>query len=305
MLDVVLLGTSGMMPLPGRWLTSCYMKYNGIGLLIDSGEGTQIAMKEAGLSTHDIDIICYTHFHADHISGLPGLLLSIGNADRTDPVKLIGPKGLERVVNSLRVVAPELPFELQMSELTESVQHLSEQGYEIDAFRLQHKITCYGYSVNIPRLGKFDAERAKELEIPLKFWNKLQHGETVEYEGKSYTPDMVMGKDRKGLTVTYCTDTRPTELIAKAAAGSDLAIFEGMYGSDERLEAARVKHHMIFSEAAALAKEARVGELWLTHYSPSEPDPEQWIDNARSIFPNSQCGSDGKHIVLNYPDDEE
>ena len=117
MLDITLLGTGGMMPLPGRWLTSMYAKYNGIGVLIDSGEGTQIAMKEAGLSTHDIDIICFTHFHADHISGLPGLLLSIGNADRTESITIIGPKGLKRVVSSLRVVAPELPFDIELKEL--------------------------------------------------------------------------------------------------------------------------------------------------------------------------------------------
>ncbi len=305
MLDVVLLGTSGMMPLPGRWLTSCYLRYNGIGLLIDSGEGTQIAMKEAGLSTHDIDIICYTHFHADHISGLPGLLLSIGNADRTDPVKLIGPKGLERVVNSLRVVAPELPFELQMSELTESVQHLSEQGYEIDAFRLQHKITCYGYSVNIPRLGKFDAERAKELEIPLKFWNKLQHGETMTDGDKTYTPDMVMSAPRKGLKVTYCTDSRPVPVIAEMAAGSDIFICEGMYGDSSRDDKAREYKHMTFTEAAQLAKEAQPAEMWLTHFSPALVRPKDFLKNATKIFPETKIGKCGMSRVLKFVDEEE
>ena len=304
MLDVVLLGTGGMMPLPGRWLTSCYMKYNGIGLLIDSGEGTQIAMKEAGLSTHDIDIICFTHYHADHISGLPGLLLSIGNADRTDPVKLIGPKGLERVVNSLRVVAPELPFDIELCEIGGDVQHLSEQGYEIDAFRVHHKIVCYGYSVNIPRLGKFDAEKAKELGIPLKFWNKLQHGETMTDGESVYAPDMVMGAPRKGLKVTYCTDTRPVPVIAEMAEGADIFICEGMYGDSSRDDKAREYKHMTFTEAACLAKEACPSEMWLTHFSPALIRPQDFLKNATRIFPDTRIGKCGMSRVLKFSDEE-
>ena len=103
MLDVCLLGTSGMLPLPDRWLTSLMTRYNGSSLLIDCGEGTQIAIKEKGWSFNPIDVICFTHYHADHISGLPGLLLTIGNSDRTKPVTLVGPKGLSRVVGALRV----------------------------------------------------------------------------------------------------------------------------------------------------------------------------------------------------------
>lgn len=304
MLDVVLLGTGGMMPLPGRWLTSCYLKYNGVGLLIDSGEGTQIAMKEAGLSTHDIDIICFTHYHADHISGLPGLLLSTGNADRTDPVKLIGPKGLERVVNSLRVVAPELPFELELCEISGDICSLSEQGFEIEAFRLQHKIVCYGYSLSIPRLGRFDAERAKELEIPLKFWNKLQHGETMTDGENVYTPDMVMGAPRKGLKVTYCTDTRPVPVIAQMAKDSDIFICEGMYGDSSRDDKAREYKHMTFSEAARLAAEAQPVEMWLTHFSPALVRPQDFLKNATRIFPETKIGKCGMSRVLKFSDEE-
>ena len=303
MLDITLLGTGGMMPLPGRWLTSMYAKYNGIGLLIDSGEGTQIAMKEAGLSTHDIDIICFTHYHADHISGLPGLLLSIGNADRTEPITIIGPKGLKRVVSSLRVVAPELPFELNLTELQEDAQHLSLGGYEIDAFKVQHKITCYGYSLSIPRLGKFNADRAKELDIPIKFWNKLQHGDTVEDEGRVYTPDMVMGEARKGLKVTYCTDTRPVPVIAHMAAGSDLFICEGMYGDDSRDNKAVEYKHMTFAEAAGLAKDAGVQEMWLTHFSPALNRPQDYIKTAKAVFPGTVVGKCGMSKTLKFTEE--
>ena len=224
MLDVCLLGTSGMLPLPGRWLTSLLLRYNGSSMLIDCGEGTQIAIKEKGWSFHPIDVICFTHYHADHISGLPGLLLTIGNSDRTEPVTLIGPKGLSRVVSALRVIAPELPYELRFIELSESREHISINGYEIDAFKVNHAVTCYGYAVNIPRIGKFDVEKAKALEIPQKAWNRLQHGSTVELDGRVYTPDMVMGAPRKGLKVTYCTDSRPVKSISENAQGSDLFI---------------------------------------------------------------------------------
>lgn len=136
MLDVCLLGTSGMMPLPGRWLTSLMLRYNGSSLLIDCGEGTQVAVKEKGWSFKPIDILCITHFHADHISGLPGLLLTMGNADRTEPLTIIGPKGLTKVVNALRVIAPELPFEIRCIELENPQEHFELSGYIIDAFRL-------------------------------------------------------------------------------------------------------------------------------------------------------------------------
>ena len=155
MLDICLLGTAGMMPQPHRWLTAMMARFNGSSLLIDCGEGTQIAMKEAGLSPNPIDTICFTHYHADHISGLPGLLLSMGNSDRTEPVTMIGPKGLERVVNSLRVIAPELPFDIHFIELTEAEQDLVLHGYHIRAYRVQHNVPCYGYCIEIPRSGRF------------------------------------------------------------------------------------------------------------------------------------------------------
>ena len=302
MLDVCLLGTSGMLPLPGRWLTSLMTRYNGSSLLIDCGEGTQIAIKEKGWSYNPIDVICFTHYHADHISGLPGLLLTIGNSDRTKPVTLVGPKGLSRVVGALRVIAPELPFELKFIELTKPQEHISINGYEIEAFKVSHTVACYGYSISIPRIGKFDVEKARELMIPQKAWNKLQHGNTVEIDGTVYTPDMVMGKPRKGLKVTYCTDTRPTDSIRKNAKGSDLFICEGMYGEKEKAAKAVEYKHMTFYEAANLAKEAEVGEMWLTHYSPSLRHPEEYMDEVRAIFPHAIAGKDRMTTELDFPE---
>lgn len=291
------------MPLPYRYLTSMMARYNGKSILIDCGEGTQVAMKKKGWSPNPIDVICFTHYHADHISGLPGLLLTMGNAERTEPLLMIGPKGLMRVVNALRVIAPELPFEIQFRELSEQEETIEFGDFRIRAFRVSHNVVCYGYYIEIDRAGKFDVEKAKMLGIDVRYWNKLQHGSTVEVEGHTYTPDMVMGQDRKGLKVTYCTDTRPTQQIVKNAAGSDLFICEGMYGEPDKLKKAKEHKHMTFYEAAQLAREARVSELWLTHYSPSLPKPELYMDDVRKIFPKAVAAKDGMTVDLLFEQD--
>ena len=303
MLDVCLVGTGGMMPLPRRWLTALMTRYNGSSLLIDCGEGTQVAIKEKGWSFKPIDVICFTHFHGDHISGLPGLLLTMGNADRTEPLTLVGPRGLERVVNALRVIAPELPFEIKFIELTAPEQILELNGYKITAFRVNHNVVCYGYTLEILRQGKFSPERAKENNIPLKFWNPLQKGQTIEADGVVYTPDMVLGPERKGIKVTYSTDTRPTESIARNAKGSDLFICEGLYGEPDKIDKAKEHKHMTFYEAAKLAKAADVGEMWLTHYSPSLTYAEEYMPAVKQIFPRAVAGKDGKSVELKFSED--
>ena len=292
MLDVCLLGSGGMMPLPYRWLTALMTRFNGSSLLIDCGEGTQIAIKEKGWSFKPIDVICFTHYHGDHISGLPGLLLTMGNADRKEPLTLIGPKGLERVVSALRVIAPELPFPIIYKEIEGAEQTFELNGYRLKAFRVNHNVLCYGYTMEIDRAGKFDVERAKEQEIPQKYWKHLQKGETIETGNGILTPDMVLGPARKGLKLTYTTDTRPTNSIRENAKDSDLFICEGMYGEKEKAAKAVEYKHMTFYEAAHLAKDAQVKEMWLTHYSPSLTRPEEYMDEVRRIFPEAKAGKD-------------
>lgn len=291
------------MPLPYRWLTSLMTRYNGSNLLIDCGEGTQIAVKEKGWSFKPIDTICFTHYHGDHISGLPGLLLTMGNAERTEPLTMIGPKGLERVVNALRVIAPELPFPIIFKEIQGPEQVFEEKGYRITAFRVNHNVLCYGYTLEIDRAGKFDVDRARSADIPMKFWSRLQKGEIIEDEGHTYRPEDVLGPARKGIKVTYCTDTRPVSTIAEHAADSDLFICEGMYGEPEKAQKAVEYKHMTFEEAAKLARRAKPKQVWLTHYSPSLTRPEEYIGQVRKIYPEIYPGKDGKTIELGFEDD--
>lgn len=304
MLDVCLLGTSGMMPLPGRWLTSLMTRYNGSSLLIDCGEGTQVAVKEKGWSFKPIDTICFTHYHGDHISGLPGLLLTMGNAQRTEPLVMIGPRGLERVVNALRVIAPELPFPIIYKEITEPEQTFEQNGYKITAFRVHHNVLCYGYTIRIDRAGRFDVDRAKAGQVPMKLWSRLQRGEEIELDGRVYRPQDVLGPARKGLKVTYCTDSRPTESIAVHAKDADLFICEGMYGEPDKQSKAVEYKHMTFYEAAELARRAQPKQMWLTHYSPSLVYPEQFMDAVRKIYPHAYAGKDGKTLELSFEEDE-
>ena len=233
------------------------------------------------------------------------MLLTMGNAERTEPLLLIGPKGLTRVVNALRVIAPELPFSIECMELTENEQSIPFDGFRIEAFRVNHNVICYGYNIVIERGGRFLLEKAQSLGIPKQYWNRLQKGETIETPEGLLTPDMVLGPPRKGIKLTYCTDTRPTEGIVKNAAGADLFICEGMYGEPEKKEKAKEYKHMTFLEAADMAKRAQVKQMWLTHYSPSLIRPEDYMDGVRKIFPQATAGKDGKSIDLLFEEEQQ
>ena len=304
MLDVCLLGTGGMMPLLYRYLTSLMLRCDGSSLLIDCGEATQLAIKKAELPTKPIDYILFTHFHADHISGLPGLLLEMKNSDRTEPITIAGPKGVEKVVNSLRVIANELPFGIKFIELDNNDGFFNLKPYRIQYFKLKHKLNCIGYNIFNDRLPEFKIDKAKNNNVPLKFWNKLQHGVTCKdsESGITYTPDMVMGDDRKGLKLTYLTDTRPCENIYKFANDSDLFICEGMYGEDDKENNAKKYLHMTMKEACEIALKTSPKEMWLTHYSPSVVRPKIYENDLKKIFPNVKICKDGEKKELNFED---
>ena len=300
MLDVCLLGTGGTVPLPSRWLTSCLLRWNGNEVLIDCGEGTQVALHGQGFSVKHIDTILLTHFHADHTAGLPGLLLSMAKADRTEPVTIIGPRHLKDIMQGVFLIARYIPFEIRLHEITEKVEQFELEGLKVTAFGVKHSVPCYSYRFDLPRAAKFDRERAVANNVPLSCWGRLQKGQTVEMDGMTYIPDMVMGAMRKGIRVVYSTDTRPVPLIAENVQDADLYIGEGMYGDLEKLEKAKLNNHSLMQETADIAAKAGVKELWLTHYSPSVPDPMVYKDEICSIFANTVIAKDGERKDLKF-----
>lgn len=305
MLEVSLLGSGGMIPLEKRHLSSLILKYNGKSLLIDCGEGTQISLKKTAWSFKSIDIICFTHYHCDHIAGLPGLLLSIGNSGRIEPIKLLGLKGLKYIVEGLLRIAPYLPYKLEFLELEEEIKAFKLGGFKIKTYPMKHSIECLAYSIEIERLAKFQPEKAKKIGLEPRYWGRLQKGEELDIEGKIYKPEMVLGDKRKGIKVVYCTDTRPCDNILKAIdEDTDLFICEGMYGAKEDQEKAEKHSHMSFSEAGNLAKKAGVKELWLTHYSPAMKNPEDYLEETRKIFKNTKLGFDRKSKIIMFEDEE-
>ncbi len=174
MIDIALLGTGGMMPMPERFLSSMLLRINGRLIMTDCGEGTQVTLKMLGWGFKAIDMICFTHFHADHISGLPGMLLTIGNAGRTEPLKLVGPVGLKKVVDGLRLICPELPFKLEFIEITEFGKKYDFRDFTLMANEGDHRVKCVSYRFDVPRKGKFSVDKAKALGLPVIYWSVLQ-----------------------------------------------------------------------------------------------------------------------------------
>ncbi|SHH63224.1 ribonuclease Z [Clostridium grantii] len=303
MVRVCLLAPGGMMPLPERFLSSAIISCNGSNLLIDCGEGTQIQLKKLKWGLKKIDAILITHFHADHVAGLPGLLSTIANSGREEPITIIGPKGLQDVVRGLTVIVPEITFKLNLVTIEEEkISNFKLKNYIINATKVDHGIDCYGYSVEYKRKRKFNREKALKNNVPKTIWSSLQKGNIVKTKKGTYIPEMVLGNERKGIKISYSTDTRPSKNIVDLIKNSDLFIGEGMYGEDDLIEKAIEYKHMLFSECAKMAKEANVNELWLTHFSPSLLKPEEYLEVAQKYFPNTVIGKELLWKEINFQD---
>lgn len=302
MLDICILGTGGGMPVPERFLSAALIRYQGRKILIDCGEGTQVSMKILGWGFKTIDAICITHAHGDHIIGLPGLLMTMANSEKTDPLTIIGPPGIKKVVEGLRVIVPELPYKVDIIENPkQTVNLLHEKGIiNLNAIELEHSIPCIGYSFCVKRGARFDREKAIKNKVPKKLWSLLQRKELVELEEKIYTSDMVLGEDRKGLKISYITDTRPIDIIPSFIDGSNLFICEANYGSDEDINKAIKNKHMTFREAASLARKGNVEKLVLTHFGPALGLAEDYIENAKEEFINTIVSEDRMIFTLNF-----
>lgn len=302
MLDAYLLGEGGTWPLPGRWLSSLLVRDGGRLLLFDCGEGTQIPLRAAGWGLRAIDTVFISHYHADHVGGLPGLLLTLGNSERTDPLAIYGPPSLRKVVDRLRVIAPRLPYAVECHEL-KGGERIVQGELIVCCLAVEHSLPCLAYTLEHARAPRFEPDRARALGVPLLEWKRLQSGHSVIVDGRRVEPAEVLGPPRAGVKLAFVTDTRPTEALPAFIAGAQLLVCEGMYGAEEDLPKALENRHMLFREAATIARDGRVAALWLTHFSPALTTPGTYLSAARAIFPDTQLGTTGLTTTLHFPGD--
>lgn len=282
-----------------RWTASCWVEFQGKAILIDCGEGTQLALKKAGCKLSRLALLLVTHFHADHIAGLPGLLLTLGNYGKTTPITIAGPAGLEQVVASLMVIAPSLPYPIVLKELDGGGQDFDLFGMHVSPICLRHGIPCLGYRMTFKRKPIFNPDKAKELGVPQHHYKTLHAGQSVVLEnGSRIAPCMVLDGERRPISICYCTDTRPVEELPHFTRSADLLVCEGMHGETALREKMWEKGHMVFLDSAELAKCAAVQELWLTHFSPAMKHPEQYLDAATCVFADTKIGYDGIRTTL-------
>lgn len=290
-----------MMPLPGRWLSCALMRYGSNLTLFDCGEGTQIPWKSLGWGFRQLGAICFTHMHADHVAGLPGVLFMVAHAGRTEPLDIYGPIGTTYVIEGLRRIAAELPFPIHIHELKSGECFPLPGGLLGSCAAASHGIPCLAYRVALQRKPAFQVNKAQALGLPVQLWSRLQHGETLEYNGQTITPAQVLGEPRRGISFAFITDTRPTASLNTFARDVDLLICESMYDDPEDLPLARTNAHMLAEESAGIAKAAGAHALILTHFSPKIQDTSLAEKEARQVFPNVRAAKDGMVITLEYP----
>lgn len=306
MVDITLLGTGGGMPTPYRFLSSLMINFKGHKVLVDCGEGTQVSMKMAGTGFKSIDYILISHCHGDHILGLPGLLQTIGNSGREENITIIGPMGIKEIMDGLMVTCMYLPYDVDIIENTEDVISIFDNDLVISAIEADHTSPCLGYSFYFRRTPKFDIKKAEENNVPRMLWNKLQKSEeSIEYEGKIYTRDMVLGRGRKGIKLGFVTDSRPLDTMIDFFKDSDLLFCEGTYGDSGDIDKAVKNKHMTFAESAELAKKAGCKKLCLTHFSVAMMEPKDYIENAISVFVNTIVGEDRMEFSLKFPEESD
>lgn len=302
MFDLILLGTGGTIPLPNRPLSSVLGRVGPELILFDCGEGTQVSMRRWGWGFKGLSAICLSHMHGDHVSGLPGVLLSVANAGRTEPLDVYGPVGTRIVVAGLRVIAPYLPYEVRVHELAES-HRFGWNGATIATLPVDHAIPCLAFRLDLARARRFQPERARALGVPIEAWKVLQQGRPVLVDGREVRPDDVLGPARRGTRFAYVTDTRPTPEMPEFLTDADLLVIEGTYGDPADAENAVENKHLLFSEAAGIAHEARARKLWLTHFSAKLLEPERYATEATRVFPETTIGREGLTASLRFDDD--
>jgi ribonuclease Z len=306
-MEVFILGCGGMMPLPNRHLTSVLLRREGDLFLFDGGEGTQVSLRRLNLRWKKISAIFVSHLHADHVTGIPGLLMLSSQVDRDDPLYVIGPRGLaEYIETNRRTLDMYINYEIVVKEISAPAVVYAEEEFLVRAFPLRHTKPCVGYVFEESRRpGEFHPDKALALGVPRgPLWSRLQAGERVRAaDGSEVLPEQVLGDSRSGRKVSFVTDTLAFPEIAGEVAGSDFFVCEGMF-EKELEESAREKKHMTAEQAARIAAAAGVKKLALIHYSPryNEYNLKTLLQEARSVFPETVLSRDRSVFPIEYVD---
>jgi len=306
-MEAFILGCGGMMPLPYRHLTSVLLRRDGDLFLFDGGEGTQVSLRRLNLKWKKIDAIFVSHTHADHVTGLPGILMLSAQVDRTEPLYIYGPPKIkEYIETSRKVLDMYINYPIIVQEITAPCVVHSGKDFYIRAFPLDHTKTCVGYTLEeLDRPGEFDPQKARDLKVPCgPLWSQLQNGFDVQAEdGTTVKPEQVLGEKRSGRKFSFVTDTLFKPSIIDEVKGSDLLICEGMF-EDALADQAKEKKHMTAKQAATIAKEAEVRRMCMIHYSPRYTDKELHIllEEAQSVWPATELSRDRMQIDIPYID---
>lgn len=311
MLTVTLLGCAATLPQPDRALSSAVFTVNGRHILLDCGEGTQLALHRCHVNPAKIDLVALTHYHGDHILGLPGLLQTLGTMNRTRSLTITGPEeGHAPILQAILTLADELPYPVEFLPMPAEglALHQLDPKWPLEAtltaFPTQHRIASQGYRLHLGRMRRLDSDKAAAMGVPKRLWRILQSGQSATVNGRMIHPHSVCGPERPGLTVVFTGDTAPCEAVEAAAHSADLLIMDATYADDKHDDKAALYRHSTFAQTAALAGRARVKRLWLTHYSAMIIDPEEQLPIARAIFPAVECGMDGKAVTLTFREGE-
>lgn len=306
-MEAFVLGCGGMQPLPYRHLTSVLLRRDGDLFLFDGGEGTQVSLKRLNLKWKKINAIFVSHTHADHVTGLPGILMLSAQVDRTEPLYIYGPPKIkEYIETSRRVLDMYINYPIVVQEITAPCIVHSGKDYYIRAFPLEHTKTCVGYTLEeLDRPGEFNPDKARELGVPCgPLWSRLQNGfEVKAADGSTVKPEQVLGEKRSGRKFSFVTDTLYLPSIAQEVKGSDLLICEGMF-EEALMDQAKEKKHMTATQAAKIAKDADVKRMCLIHYSPRYTDKELHIllEEAQKVWPKAELSRDRMQIEIPYID---
>lgn len=317
MIDVILLGSGATMPTPDRGTSAIALRCAGRYVLFDCGEGTQVALRREKVSPVKIDLIALTHYHGDHFFGLPGLLQTMNCLKRTDPLYIIGPDGLEEAMYPVLQMAGPVDYDIRLARpgnpfgVAMNACHPNwPKGARLQRFETEHRVPSQGYSFILSRPPKFRPEKAKEFGIPVSMWKQIasddpiapirMHGDILKVDERIIRGADLMGEARRGLHIVISGDTQPCDQLRSHAHKADLLIHDATYGEDLQESEAVRWGHTTFRQAAEIAREAQVGQLWLTHFSQSMKEPTDYLANAQAVFPKTICGYDGLTETLRF-----